>query len=278
MERTWYIVIIGLILGLPGDILAQYGRHPLSAGPWMTTAPERMSSELSGYQANPAHLAGYRQHRFQMEGENRLGLPGVWALQVAAIRGGAREAMGVALEGWSAGQQPSAKLSLGYGRVLSDMVQVGVEFHGVWRNYGKGDRVLEYSGSLGLSVQDSGRWAVGMSLYRPDVLFMSAAPQRIREYGYRWGCRLRLSEKADLHLDAMVRGGLGWDLQGLLLFRVRPAFTMRYAFSWAGTSVHLGCQWHVRSMVFRLSATYHPVLGMSSSGAWQTGVPLVADK
>lgn len=154
-------------------------------------------------------------------------------------------------------------LALGYGRVISESLAIGVEFDVFNVSIENHGSTTNFTFGIGMTYDINNRISIGAHLFNPlNGSWSDSEIDRVPA-SIRIGTKYAPSEKVRVLLEVEKNSNFPAHFKGGLEYNIMPAFVVRGGFSSAPASFHFGFGLKTQNLLIDFGNSFHPTLGHS---------------
>lgn len=251
-----------LLLCLTG-LIAQNGLPPLAGNRGRALGGTGLTfTDAHAAWSNPAGLGNLQQAGINLSGEQRFGLSELQLVGLGAALPSTNGGFGLTMQSFGFSSLRESRLSLAYGRKLSDAFRLGVELVGINTSVENYDSRFAATFGIGFQVDIIKNLTVGFRGY--SLLRVETAEDELLPQLFALGVGFRPSEKilvmAEVHQDvdyvARFRGGLEYSMTEEL--------DLRFGVASGPAELSFGAGYFAtETLRIEVAATYHETLGLT---------------
>lgn len=265
MNTKWFITIIVSIL-VQNTSIAQAIMKPLGAQYGAVGTYSKSFTDVYAAQHNAAALPSLENTSLSAYSEKRFNLKELAFYNlVAAVPVSEMDAFGISASYLGHAESNQTFLSLGYGRKLSDKIQVGTAFHynrlGQNKFYGSTSYI---TASVGAIMHVTEKVHVGFNAYNPiQATFGTGDFKEKTNAQYTFGIGYDAGKNLHLGAALVTEQNAGLSVNLSLQYNLIERLFLRGGINTQTTSYFAGLGFLLSDFRIDLATSYHPQLGLT---------------
>ena len=261
LSKRIFLHSLLLTVLLPG--FAQSVRTPVSATYIGLGAYSQNHTDVFSFTANQAALAGVKQNAIGVFGEQRFITEGLQMFSAAGAFRTKQGNFGVQADYFGFKNYNESQLGLAYGRMLSEAIDVGIQFNYFsFRipGYGASSAV---TAELGAIAHLTEQLHAGVHVYNPVGGQLSKTKDEKLGAAYTFGLGYEASKSFLVSVEVIKQEDIPVNVNAGVLYNFAKQFFARAGFSSATESPYGGAGISWNNFRVDVCASYHPQLGFT---------------